>query len=66
MEGSETWSDDRWEEFEHDRWELIQELGNKYYELYENDSEEEDEEEMLRSMNWKEEEEKPKRSTSEC
>ena len=39
MEGSETWSNDRWEEFEHDRWELIQELGVKYYELYENDSE---------------------------
>ena len=33
---SDNWSEERWEEFEQDRWELIQELGDKYYELYEN------------------------------
>ena len=27
MEGSETWDEERWEEYEHDRWMLDQELG---------------------------------------
>ena len=58
-EGSE-----HWEEFENNRWELIQELGDKCIELYEGDVDVEDEEEVLRSMLWKEEEEMLKRSKS--
>ena len=66
IQGSSQWDEERWEEYKHDRLELINELGDKYYELYEHDSEEENEEEVLRRMEWKEEEEKnKKRSTSE-
>ena len=36
MEWSYQWNKERWEEFENNRWELIKELGDKYYELYEN------------------------------
>ena len=36
MEGSETWDAERIEAFMHDRWLLMQELGDDYYKLYEN------------------------------
>ena len=55
MEGSDQWCQAQWEEFEHSQWEFIQILGDRYYELYENDSDEEDKEEVLRIMLWKEE-----------
>ena len=58
MEGSDQWSQEQWEELKHHRWELIQEVGDRYYELYESDIEDEDEEEVMRTMLWKEEEEK--------
>ena len=64
MEGSEHWNEEQWEEFQNNRWELIQELGDKCIELYKGDVEVEDEEEVLRSMLWKEEEEMLKRSKS--
>ena len=59
MEGSDTWDEEQIEAFEHDRWLLMQELGDDYYKLYENnDSEGEDEEQALRRIEWEEEEEK--------
>ena len=64
MEGSEHWNEEQWEEFENNWWELIQELGDKCIELYEGDVDVEDEEEVLRSMLWKEVEEMLKRSKS--
>ena len=42
IEGSEQWRQERWEEFEHYRWELIQKLEHKYYELYKSDPKNED------------------------
>ena len=36
MEGSNQWDEARWEEYKHDRWLLIQELGDDYYKLYGN------------------------------
>ena len=57
MEGCEQWSEERWEEYEHDRWEMTQELGNDYYKLYKNYMESEDKEEVLRGQLWREEEE---------
>ena len=51
MEGSDTWNEEQIEAFKHDRWLLMQELGDDYYKLYENnDSEEEDEEEEKAAM----------------
>ena len=42
------------EEKEHDRWMLIQELGDEYYRLYENQEEDESEdpEDILRRLEW--------------
>ena len=34
MEGSDTWDEEQIEAFEHDRWLLMQELGDDYYKLY--------------------------------
>ena len=56
------WDKEQIEAFEHDRWLLMQELGDNYYKLYENnDSEGEDEEQALRRIEWEEEEEKTKK-----
>ena len=57
MEGCEGWSEETWEEYEHDMWWMIQELGDEYYRLHEHEEEPEAEEEVLRSMEWKEQEE---------
>ena len=40
MEGTETWDEEQIEAFEHDRWLLTQEIGDKYYKLYENNDSE--------------------------
>ena len=62
MEGSETWDAERIEAFMHDRWLLMQELGDNYYKLHENNySEGEDEEQTMRRIEWEEEEEEAKK-----
>ena len=49
MEGSDTWDEEQIEAFMHERWLLMQEMGDDYYRLHENnDSEGEDEEQALR------------------
>ena len=55
-------SEEEIEEKAHDRWLLIQELGDEYYRLYEKDEddEKEDPEDMLRRLEWQEEEERAK------
>ena len=57
MEGSETWDEDRWEEYKHDRWMLEQELGEIYYKLYASEMEEENEDVKEVTRVWREEEE---------
>ena len=57
MERCEEWSEERWEEYKHDRWWMIQELRDEYYKRHEQEEEPEDEEEVLRSLEWKEQEE---------
>ena len=57
MDGGETWSEDIWEEHEHDRWVLKQELGERYYELFEGETEEQTEDEEEVNRIWREEEE---------
>ena len=59
MEGSDTWYEEHTKAFKHNRCLLMQELGNNYYKLYENnDSEGEDEEQTMIRIEWGEEEEK--------
>ena len=66
MEDSETWDAERIKAFMHDRWLLMQELGDDNYKLYENnDSEGEDEKQAMRRIKWEEEEEEAKKNTSE-
>ena len=61
MEESDTWDEEQIKVFEHDRWLLMQELGDDYYKLYENhDSKEEDEEQAMRTIKLEEKEEKAK------
>ena len=48
MEGSDKWDEAQWEAFEHDRWLLIQEMGDDYYKFYENNDGEDEEEAMRR------------------
>ena len=51
MEGSETWDEEKIEAFMHDRWLLMQEMGDDYYKILENnDSEGEDEEQVMRRI----------------
>ena len=38
IEGSNQWDEARWEEYKHDRWLLIKELGDDYYKLYGNNA----------------------------
>ena len=57
MEGSETWDEERWEEYEHDRWMLEQELGERYYDLFASEMEEETEDDKEVTRIWREEEE---------
>ena len=62
MEGSETWDEEQIEAFMHNRWLLMQELGDDYYRMHENnDSDGEDEEQALRRIEWEEEEEEAKK-----
>ena len=62
MEGSEAWDKEQIKAFMHDRWLLMQELGDDYYRLHENnDSEGEDEEQALRRIEWEEKEEEAKK-----
>ena len=42
MEGSDTWCEEQIEAFEHNKWLLMQELGDDYYNLYENNASEEE------------------------
>ena len=63
MEGSYTWDEEQIEAFEHDRWLLMQELGDNYYMLYENNYREgEDEEQAIIILELEEEEEKTKKN----
>ena len=57
MEGSETWDEERWEKYEHDRWMIEQELGERYYELFASEMEEETEDDKEVTRIWREEEE---------
>ena len=51
MEGSDTWDEEEIDAFEHGRWLLMQEMGDDYYKLFENnDSKGEDEEQSIRRI----------------
>ena len=65
VKGKDKWVEARWEALDHNKWMLIQELGDNYYRQYENnDTEEEDEEEAMIRLEWKELEEKAKEKYS--
>ena len=61
-ENAESWDEDQKEAWEHDRWLLMQELGDDYYKLHNRDDEdiEEDPFEEEERVKWQEEEEKAK------
>ena len=61
MGRTDTWDEELIEAFKHNRWLLMQELGNDYYKLSEsNDREGEDQDQAMRRMEWEKEEEKAK------
>ena len=58
-EKAESWDADQIEAWEHDRWLLMQELGEDYYKLHNRDDQESEEDpfEIEERMRWQEEEE---------
>ena len=62
LENADSWDEDQIEAWEHDRWLLMQELGDDYYKLHNRDDEdiEEDPFEEEERVKWQEEEEKAK------
>ena len=64
VENAESWDEDQIKAWEHDRWLLMQELGNDYYKLHnrdDHDSEVDPFEEEER-VKWQEEEKRAKAS----